>query len=80
MGTNGACLLIHLFFYSYEAEFIQKLINDKYNYRNDCCLDLYTSTSLSTKVMLYYCFRGRRGRDRMVTGFTTSYAIGVYHH
>ena len=24
--------------------------------------------------------RGRRGRDRMVVGFTTTYAIGVYHH
>ena len=24
--------------------------------------------------------RGRRGRDRMVVGFTTTYAISVYHH
>ena len=24
--------------------------------------------------------RGRRGRDRMVIGFTTTYAIGDYHH
>jgi len=24
--------------------------------------------------------RGRRGRDRMVVGFTTTYAIGAYHH
>ena len=24
--------------------------------------------------------RGRRGRDRMVDGFTTIYAIGAYHH
>jgi hypothetical protein len=22
----------------------------------------------------------RRGRDRMVVGFTTTYAIGTYHH
>jgi len=27
-----------------------------------------------------YPFRARRGRDRMVVGFTTSYAIGAYHH
>jgi len=28
------------------------------------------------------CFwnRGRRGRDRMVVGFTTTYAISAYHH
>jgi hypothetical protein len=25
-------------------------------------------------------FRGRRGRDRMVVRFTTTYAIGAYHH
>ena len=24
--------------------------------------------------------RGRRGRDRMVVGFTTTYAISTYHH
>ena len=24
--------------------------------------------------------RGRRGRDRMVIGFTITYAIGAYHH
>jgi hypothetical protein len=24
--------------------------------------------------------RGRRGKDRMVIGFTATYAISVYHH
>ena len=24
--------------------------------------------------------RGRRGRDRIVVGFTTTYAISAYHH
>jgi len=24
--------------------------------------------------------RGRRGRDRMVVGFITTYAISFYHH
>jgi len=24
--------------------------------------------------------RGRRGRDHMVVGFTTSYVISAYHH
>jgi len=24
--------------------------------------------------------RGRRGRDRMVVGFTTTYPISAYHH
>jgi len=25
-------------------------------------------------------YRGRRGRDRKVVRFTTTYAISVYHH
>jgi len=29
---------------------------------------------------LYYILGGRRGRDRMVVGFITTYAISVYHH
>ena len=24
--------------------------------------------------------RGRRGHDRMIVGFTTTYAISAYHH
>ena len=27
-----------------------------------------------------FVFTGLRGRDRMIVGFTTSYAISVYHH
>lgn len=26
------------------------------------------------------CFRDRRGRDRMLIGFTPTYAIRAYHH
>ena len=25
-------------------------------------------------------YRGRRGRGRMIVGFTTTYAISAYHH
>ena len=33
------------------------------------------------KNMLYSTlYWGRRGGDRMVVGFTTTYAIGAYHH
>ena len=31
-------------------------------------------------ISLVYCFRGRRGHDRMVVGFTTTYEISAYHH
>ena len=27
-----------------------------------------------------FTFRGHRGRDRMVVGLTTTYAISTYHH
>jgi hypothetical protein len=30
--------------------------------------------------VITYMYRGRRGRDRMVVGFTTTYAISAYHH
>jgi len=30
--------------------------------------------------LLHITFRGRRGHDRMVVGFTTTCAISVYHH
>ena len=29
---------------------------------------------------LFLVMRGRRGRYRMVVGFTTTYAISIYHH
>ena len=28
----------------------------------------------------YYTLKNRRGHDRMVLGFTTTYVINVYHH
>ena len=31
-------------------------------------------------ICLFILFRGRRGRDRMVVGFTITCAIGAYHH
>jgi hypothetical protein len=30
-------------------------------------------------IKLSFMYRGRRGRDRMVVGFTTTYAISAYH-
>jgi hypothetical protein len=30
--------------------------------------------------VITYMHRGRRGRDRMVVGYTTTYAISAYHH
>jgi hypothetical protein len=29
---------------------------------------------------MYQMYCGRRGRGRMVVGFTTTYAISAYHH
>ena len=37
-------------------------------------------TGISLTKKLQNVFGGRRGRDRMVIGFTTSYAISAYHH
>jgi len=38
---------------------------------------------MHTTTILYLnniIFKGRRGRDRMVVGFITTYAISVYHY
>jgi hypothetical protein len=32
------------------------------------------------KTILSFFIVRRRGSDRMLVGFTTTYAIGVYHH
>jgi hypothetical protein len=34
----------------------------------------------STQLITQYLERGRHGCDRMVVGFTTTYAISAYHH
>ena len=40
-----------------------------------------TNTALSSGARLYvYILWGRRGRDHMVVGFITTYAISAYHH
>jgi hypothetical protein len=31
-------------------------------------------------VFVFRIFRGCNGRDRIVVGFTTTFAIGAYHH
>ena len=33
-----------------------------------------------SRTQLNYTYRGRCGHDRMVVGFTTTYAISAYHH
>ena len=51
-----------------------------------CCalLDFYINISffayICSTFKLISVLRGLRGRDRMVVGFTTTYAISAYHH
>jgi hypothetical protein len=35
---------------------------------------------ISIGVICPFIVRGRHGRDRMVVGFITTYAISAYHH
>jgi hypothetical protein len=39
-----------------------------------------TKNACLTSFALYSEERGRRGRGRMVVGFTTTYVISAYHH
>ena len=53
-------------------QYLMRLIPEK------CCWhsDFYVCHG----VFISICIRGRCGRDRMVVGFTTTYAISAYHH
>jgi len=42
--------------------------------------DMQSSFAAMVAARLVQCNRGRRGCDRMVVGFTTTYAVGAYHH
>jgi len=37
-------------------------------------------SEVDTSYRNFKIFRGHSGRDRMVVGFTTTYAISAYHH
>ena len=41
---------------------------------------LYIRYTMSIEYSWRIIVRGRRGRDRMVVGFTTTYPISAYHH
>jgi hypothetical protein len=41
---------------------------------------LWFFSSSSSSSSSFILFRGRRGRDRMVVGLTTTCTISVYHH
>jgi len=46
----------------------------EYVYKTNIFFKLVTETG--SRVTIW----GRRGRDHMVVGFTTTYAISTYHH
>ena len=41
--------------------------------------DIYCHNALFYRICLPFRQEGRRGRDRMVVRFTTTYAISAYH-
>ena len=46
----------------------------------DCWLLKGENNYLQQLYVFIKIYRGHRGRDRMIVGFTTTYAISVYHH
>ena len=58
-------------------------INDAYAAANSAVNasdDALMKVMLISIVSTYTNSRGRRGRDHLVIGFTTTYAISAYHH
>ena len=58
-------------------------IHMAYNRKTYILCFLYTCKTMYVQACQWHAlllFRGHRGRDRMVDGFTTTYAISAYHH
>ena len=53
---------------------------DNYNNWNISWLTFFVCFLHKKQHECLYNLQGRRGRDRMVVGFTTTYAISAYHH
>ena len=49
-------------------------------FQQPCCSQSEMICNRALQQWLVQCNRGRRGCDRMVVGFTTTYAVGAYHH
>ena len=49
-------------------------------YKKSYCKIISYRTTAVYWIYMFSSVRGRRGHDRMVVGFTTSYAISAYHH
>jgi hypothetical protein len=70
--SYGLCLAANRYTMVAErTELRNILISDNIFYKTEC-------TSVLDCFHIYYW--GRRGRNRMVIGFTTTYAISAYHH
>ena len=46
------------------------------------CVDVQTTEAnlCSSQIQILHTMTGRRGRNRMVVGFTTTYVISAYHN
>ena len=58
-----------------------------HNYSNNRNIIFCNKNCILLHIFLCICFdfccigrRGRRGRDRILVGFTTTYVINAYHH
>ena len=71
------CILSDMFMFLYLN--LLKHISDIQCILSDMFMFLYLNLLTTTNVPKWYIW-GRRGRDRMVVGFTTTYAIGAHHH
>jgi len=54
-------------------------INIKAQWTKRCLVNAVALTDICDRTC-QFSFRGRRGRDRIVVGFTPTCAISAYHH
>ena len=56
------------------------ILNKGYKNKIIHLVGTFTDLFIKLKSNIYIFLRDRRGRDRMVVGFRTTYAISTYHH
>jgi hypothetical protein len=44
------------------------------------CFSSHSPNDITSCMIILMIWSGRRGRDRMVVGFTTTYVISAFHH
>jgi hypothetical protein len=70
----------YIYITGYRAVLNILLNKNVWTFNQTLCLYVSLSNTQKHCTLLCQMYRGRRGRDRIVVGFITTYSISAYHH